>query len=235
MKTYSFEFIIGLIVIFIAGWFLIGVLLKSEEISNLGEVTEYSASFDDISGISVGSEIKLAGVTIGRVKKLSLDSFSYTAEVVLEISSKIKLPSDHVSRILSIIAGTLWALTVVQILVPFPSLTLVMVGLLICYVLGAIPRLSWYAQVVCGVLVVGAVTLAWSFSEWPALLTGIAKASIFPAFLSTIVLLTLTFVIQSYVAFLLQAPSFQSRSSLVCRALGTFSELYVSVLCPNQK
>ena len=94
MKTYSFEFIIGLIVIFIAGWFLIGVLLKSEEISNLGEVTEYSASFDDISGISVGSEIKLAGVTIGRVKKLSLDSFNYTAEVVLEISSKIKLPSD---------------------------------------------------------------------------------------------------------------------------------------------
>ena len=94
MKTYSFEFIIGLIVIFIAGWFLIGVLLKSEEISNLGGVTEYSASFDDISGISVGSEIKLAGVTIGRVKKLSLDSFNYTAEVVLEISSKIKLPSD---------------------------------------------------------------------------------------------------------------------------------------------
>ena len=94
MKTYSFEFIIGLIVIFIAGWFLIGVLLKSEEISNLGEVTEYSASFDDISGISVGSKIKLAGVTIGRVKKLSLDSFSYTAEMVLEISNKIKLPSD---------------------------------------------------------------------------------------------------------------------------------------------
>ena len=94
MKTYSFEFIIGLIVIFVAGWFLIGVLLKSDEMSNLGDVTEYSASFDDVSGISVGSDIKLAGVTIGRVKKLKLDSFSYTAEMVLEISSKIKLPSD---------------------------------------------------------------------------------------------------------------------------------------------
>ena len=45
--------------IFIAGWFLIGVLLKSEEISNLGEVTEYSASFDDISGnwIQLGADI----------------------------------------------------------------------------------------------------------------------------------------------------------------------------------
>ena len=94
MKTYSFEFIVGLIVIFVAGWFLINVLLKSDEISNFGEVTRYSASFDDVSGISVGSDIKLAGVTIGRVKKLKLDTLSYTAEMVLEISSKIKLPSD---------------------------------------------------------------------------------------------------------------------------------------------
>ena len=94
MKTYSFEFFIGLIVIFVAGWFLLSVLLKSDEISNLGEVTEYSASFDDVSGISVGSDIKLAGVTIGRVKTLRLDNFNYTAEMVLEISSKIKLPSD---------------------------------------------------------------------------------------------------------------------------------------------
>ena len=94
MKTYSFEFIIGLIVIFVAGWFLISVLLTSEEISNLGDVTEYSASFDDVSGISVGSDVKLAGVNIGKVKKLRLDSFNYTAEMVLEISSKIKLPSD---------------------------------------------------------------------------------------------------------------------------------------------
>jgi len=94
MKTYSFEFIVGLIVIFVAGWFLINVLLKSDEISNFGEVTKYSASFDDVSGISVGSDIKLAGVTIGRVKKLKLDTLSYTAEMVLEISSKIKLPSD---------------------------------------------------------------------------------------------------------------------------------------------
>ena len=94
MKTYSFEFIIGLIVIFVAGWFLISVLLTSEEISNLGDVTEYSASFDDVSGISVGSDVKLAGVNIGKVKKLILESFNYTAEMVLEISSKIKLPSD---------------------------------------------------------------------------------------------------------------------------------------------
>ena len=94
MKTYSFEFLVGLLVIFVAGWFLIGVLLKSEELSNLGHVNEYLASFDDVSGISIGSDVKLAGVTVGRVKKLQLDSFSYTAEMVLEISSKIKLPSD---------------------------------------------------------------------------------------------------------------------------------------------
>ena len=94
MKTYSFEFFVGLIVILIAGWFLVGVLLKSDELSNLGESTEYLASFDDVSGVSIGSDIKLAGVTIGRVKKIELDSNNYTAEMLLEISSKVKLPTD---------------------------------------------------------------------------------------------------------------------------------------------
>ncbi len=94
MRTYNFEFFIGLIVIFVAGWFLIGVLLKSDELSNLGKTTEYLASFNDVSGISVGSEIKLAGVTVGKVKRLELDSLSYTAEMVLDISSIIKIPTD---------------------------------------------------------------------------------------------------------------------------------------------
>ena len=94
MRTYNFEFFIGLIVIFVAGWFLIAVLLKSDELSNLGKTTEYLASFNDVSGISVGSEIKLAGVTVGRVKRLELDALSYTAEMVLDISSRLKIPTD---------------------------------------------------------------------------------------------------------------------------------------------
>ena len=72
MKTYSFEFLVGLLVILVAGWFLIGVLLKSEKLSNLGNVNEYLASFDDVSGISIGSDVKLAGVTAVSYTHLTL-------------------------------------------------------------------------------------------------------------------------------------------------------------------
>ena len=33
---------------------------------------------DSVSGISIGSDVKLAGVTVGRVKKLELDNFSFS-------------------------------------------------------------------------------------------------------------------------------------------------------------
>ena len=72
MKSDIFEFIVGLGVIIIAGWFILSVVLKSDKLTNFGETTNYIASFNDVSGISVGSDIKLAGVTIGKVLELKL-------------------------------------------------------------------------------------------------------------------------------------------------------------------
>ena len=94
MKSDIFEFIIGLGVIIIAGWFILSVVSKSEKLSNISETTNYIASFNDVSGISVGSNIKLAGVTVGKVLELKLDEINYTAEMVLGINKKIKIPND---------------------------------------------------------------------------------------------------------------------------------------------
>jgi len=94
MKSDIFEFIIGLGVIIIAGWFVLSVVSKSEKLTNVGENTKYIASFNDVSGISVGSNIKLAGVNVGRVLELKLDEINYTAEMVLGINRKIKIPND---------------------------------------------------------------------------------------------------------------------------------------------
>ena len=94
MKSDIFEFIVGLGVIIIASWFILSVVSKSEKLSNVGETTKYIASFNDVSGISVGSDIKLAGVTVGKVLELELDEINYTAEMVLGISRKIKIPND---------------------------------------------------------------------------------------------------------------------------------------------
>ena len=94
MKSDIFEFIVGIGVIIIAGWFILTVVSKSEKIINVGETTKYIASFNDVSGISVGSNIKLAGVTVGKVLELKLDEINYTAEMVLGINRKIKIPND---------------------------------------------------------------------------------------------------------------------------------------------
>ena len=94
MKSDIFEFIVGLGVIIIAGWFILSVVSKSEKLTNVGETTRYIASFNDVSGISVGSNIKLAGVTVGKVLELKLDEINYTAEMVLGINRKIKIPND---------------------------------------------------------------------------------------------------------------------------------------------
>ena len=94
MKSDIFEFVVGLGVIIIASWFILSVVSKSEKLSNVGETTKYLASFNDVSGISVGSNIKLAGVTVGKVLELKLDEINYTAEMVLGINRKIKIPND---------------------------------------------------------------------------------------------------------------------------------------------
>ena len=94
MKSDIFEFIVGLGVIIIAGWFILVVVTKSDKFSNISETTNQIASFNDVSGISVGSDIKLAGVTVGKVLELKLDEINYTAEMVLGINRKIKIPND---------------------------------------------------------------------------------------------------------------------------------------------
>ena len=94
MKSDIFEFTVGLGVIIIAGWFILSVVSKSDKLSNISETTNYIASFNDVSGISVGSNIKLAGVTVGKVLELKLDEINYTAEMVLGINRKIKIPND---------------------------------------------------------------------------------------------------------------------------------------------
>ena len=82
MKSHIFEFIVGLGVVLVAGWFLLSIVSKSDQLSSIGDTTKYFASFNDVSGISVGSDIKLAGVNVGKVLELKLDNTDYLVEMV---------------------------------------------------------------------------------------------------------------------------------------------------------
>ena len=94
MKGQILETIIGAFVILLAGWFVFSVITKTENIFPRESENTYFASFHDVSGVKVGTQIKLAGVNIGKVVGVSLDTNEYVAEVTLAIDNNIKIPDD---------------------------------------------------------------------------------------------------------------------------------------------
>ncbi|MFW5679010.1 MAG: outer membrane lipid asymmetry maintenance protein MlaD [Pseudomonadota bacterium] len=59
------------------------------------------AKFDRIDGISVGSDVRISGITVGRVLETSLDARSFRADVLLSVRNDIELPLDSSAAIFS--------------------------------------------------------------------------------------------------------------------------------------
>ena len=94
MKGQILESIIGAFVILVAVWFVFSVVTKTENILPRQNENTYHASFFDVSGIRIGTEVKLAGVSVGKVISVSLDTQTYLAKVSIVIDSEIKIPDD---------------------------------------------------------------------------------------------------------------------------------------------
>lgn len=101
MQRQFIEIIVGLFVI--AG--VVALLFLSLKVSNLNSVAvtdpyQVNARFDNIGSLKVRAPVTMAGVKIGRVNDIRLDSASYQAEVVMDISGEYKnLPIDSSASI----------------------------------------------------------------------------------------------------------------------------------------
>lgn len=62
---------------------------------------EVTASFPDVDGVEIGTEVRLAGVPVGRVSALVLNPQTYLADARLSIPSEILLPADSAALIQS--------------------------------------------------------------------------------------------------------------------------------------
>lgn len=62
---------------------------------------EVTASFPDVDGVAVGTEIRLAGVPVGRVAAVRLNPETYMADAVLRLPEGVLLPADSAAIIQS--------------------------------------------------------------------------------------------------------------------------------------
>lgn len=92
-KDRIFETVVGIFTLAIFGVFFGYILIKGKNIINTDSSYNVFAKFNDIDGITIGSVVKISGLTIGEVEDLFLNE-SYMAVAKLKISSQYKIPFD---------------------------------------------------------------------------------------------------------------------------------------------
>ena len=92
MANNAIETVMGAVVLVVAG----GFLYFAYDNSNIKSIDGYAvkADFSNISGIAVGSDVRVGGIKIGTVESLDLDPKSYEAVATLRVKNDVKLPKD---------------------------------------------------------------------------------------------------------------------------------------------
>ena len=86
MQKRVVDFSVGLFVLAgIAALVMLAFRVGNLASSNGGEVYTIAANFENIGGLVAKAPVRLAGVTIGRVDSISVDSDEYNARVVMSI------------------------------------------------------------------------------------------------------------------------------------------------------
>ena len=99
MKQHFLETLVGAVVIAIAGYFLYFAVHSQER--RKGDGYELLAQFSNVDGLSPGSAIRISGVKVGTVSKITLDPKTYQATVHLQLASEFKVPSDTLATVTS--------------------------------------------------------------------------------------------------------------------------------------
>lgn len=94
------ETVIGAVVLAAAaGFVLYAGKTRGVEIS--GGSYPLTASFRSAEGVAVGSDVRLAGISVGSVTGLELDPASYQARMTLTLRDGLELPEDSDVKIAS--------------------------------------------------------------------------------------------------------------------------------------
>lgn len=102
MKKSAVDFWVGLFVL-LGALSLVFLALKAGNLSSFttGEQYRVVAEFDNIGGLKPRAPVKSAGVVVGRVANINLDSVTFRAVVSLDLEEGFEFPKDSSAKILT--------------------------------------------------------------------------------------------------------------------------------------
>jgi phospholipid/cholesterol/gamma-HCH transport system substrate-binding protein len=103
MNKRNLEIFVGLFVLLGAAALLF-LALKAANLTSFasgGDTYTVQARFDNIGGLKARAPVRSAGVYVGRVTGVTLDSQTYQGLVTMEISRGIQFPRDSTAKILT--------------------------------------------------------------------------------------------------------------------------------------
>ncbi|MCK5098497.1 MAG: outer membrane lipid asymmetry maintenance protein MlaD [Desulfobacteraceae bacterium] len=99
MKNKKTELYVGIFII-------LGMMCSAYLIFTLGELKFFNndrysvyAYFSSVSGLSTGAEVEMAGVSVGKVGSISLDTERLLAKVELSVMKNIELSEDVIASV----------------------------------------------------------------------------------------------------------------------------------------
>jgi len=97
MKKFDLELAVGLFII--AGIVCLGYLsIKLGKLEIVGERGyEIYGVFSNIGGLKIGSSVEIAGISVGRIKSITLNN--YQAHVVLNFPKGLKIQEDAIASV----------------------------------------------------------------------------------------------------------------------------------------
>ena len=99
-RSTVFETIVGLFVVFTAVAFMVYAYGATGQSTGRGSY-KLDAVFGRVDGITIGSEVRIAGMKVGTVSAHKLNFQPYEADLQLTIENNVPIPEDSIAKIVS--------------------------------------------------------------------------------------------------------------------------------------
>ena len=97
MQRNTLETLMGAIVLAATASF-VAMVYEAADIQSGGGY-EIIAEFGSTGGLSVGDDVRISGIKVGRIIEQSLDPVTYSARIAMAIAPDVQIPADTSARI----------------------------------------------------------------------------------------------------------------------------------------